>query len=102
MNEPSQIRVRIGSASGEQEVRVRAGLGFQGLCARHRTPIEFDCRKADCGICIVRIDAGADNLSAPTPSEADFLQAMRAASNERLACQTRILGDVAVWVDDPI
>ena len=35
-----------------------------------------------------------------TDAEKDFLAAMRADPDERLACQTRILGDVRVEVED--
>ena len=82
-----------------REFPVRKGLGFQGVCAKHATGLEFDCRKADCGICNIRVLSGAEKLSPPTAAEADFLKAMRADPDERLACQVRILGDVAVEVD---
>lgn len=82
------------------ELPIRDGLGFQALCAKYpKTPIEFDCRKADCGICIIRVCDGAENLSLATPMEQDFLKAMRADPDERLACQCRILGDLCVRVE---
>jgi ferredoxin len=83
----------------EESIRIRTGLGFQALCAAHETPIEFDCREADCGICIVTVTKGMENLSPPTPSEKDFLKAMNADERERLACQCRINGDVSVEVE---
>jgi hypothetical protein len=82
-----------------REIPVRKGLGFQGVCAKHVIGLEFDCRKADCGICNIKILSGGEHLSPPTAAEADFLKAMRADPDERLACQVRILGDVAVEVD---
>lgn len=92
--------VRIIDARGRSESHeIRKGLGFQALCAKTKTPIEFDCREADCGICILRVRGGTENLSPPTDEERDFLTAMRALPDERLACQCRIMGDVEVEVE---
>ncbi len=82
------------------DLPIREGLGFQALCAKYpKAPIEFDCRKADCGICIIRVCEGIENLSDPTDAERDFLKAMHADPDERLACQCRILGDLCVRVE---
>ena len=78
---------------------IRRGLGFQALCAKYKTAIDFDCREADCGICIITVTEGMDNLSPKTSEEAEFLVAMQAAPAERLACQTRILGSASIVVD---
>jgi ferredoxin len=93
--------VTISTTKDSQTFELRAGLGLQALAARCPTVLEFDCRKADCGICLVRIEAGAEHLSPLTESERDFLKAMRADADERLACQCRVLGDVKVFVPDP-
>ena len=78
---------------------LRRGLGLQALAVSKKIPIEFDCRQADCGICIVRVVSGQAHLSAPTEREADFLKAMRADSEERLSCQCRVNGDITVRVE---
>ena len=75
-------------------IEVRKGLGFQAFSEKHGLEIEYDCRKADCGVCIIRILKGMENLSEATPEEKDFLKAMKADPEERLACQARVLGDV--------
>lgn len=93
------IKVTLSQGDKQVEVPLRKGLGLQAL-ARHSQWIEFDCREADCGICICRVNAGAENLSPPTPPEADFLRAMHADANERLACQCRVFGDVSLDIDD--
>lgn len=92
--------VIIESQGEAKSYRIRAGLGFQALCAREKTAIEFDCREADCGICIVKVIAGLEHLNDKTDAERDFLAAMRADADERLACQVRILGDVRVQVEE--
>ena len=95
-----EVKVTIKSKSGVSSHTLRKGLGIQALCLRAKTPIEFDCRKADCGICIVHVIKGAEHLTEQTPSEKDFLIAMRADPDERLACQCRVLGDVELFVDE--
>lgn len=96
----SEATVTIVQGRSTQSYKIRVGLGFQALCAREKTPIEFDCREADCGICIVRVIDGVQHLNDKTASERDFLIAMRADADERLACQARILGDVRIEVDN--
>lgn len=83
----------------ETKHSIRSGLGFQALCARDKTPIEYDCRDSDCGICIFRVLKGEENLSAPEEKERDYLKALHADKDERLACQCRILGDVTIAVE---
>jgi ferredoxin len=95
-----KCRVTILAQGAEKQYLVRKGLGFQALAAGEPIAIEFDCRKADCGICAVRVIHGKEHLSQPDPVEADFLRAMRADSDERLACQCRIYGPVVVEAED--
>lgn len=94
------VRVRIKSGQRDQTYSLRAGLGLQALNLESGTSLEFDCRKADCGICILRVLEGHEHLSEKTASEADFLQAMHADENERLGCQCRVFGDVVIEVDE--
>jgi ferredoxin len=82
-------------------VPLRHGLGLQAL-GTHCEWLEFDCRKADCGICIMHVKGGAENLSPPTLPEKDFLKAMQAAPDERLACQCRVFGPLTLEIDDYI
>ncbi len=94
------VAVTIRHKEEECVHKLRRGLGLQALAAAASTPIEFDCRAADCGICVVRVQAHPEHLSPPTTAEADFLKAMRADFDERLACQCRVLGDVTLLVED--
>lgn len=92
-------QVRVQSEDKTEDFHIREGLGFQALAPEDQSLIEFDCRKSDCGICIVRVMEGMEHLSKPGESEKDFLNAMRADDDERLACQCRIFGDVSVRVE---
>jgi len=93
------VRLLIRRKGEIREFNVRQGLGIQAVCARSETGIEFDCRAADCGICIVKVISGAENLSPKTVTEADFLQAMKADEDERLACQIRVMGPAEIETD---
>jgi ferredoxin len=94
------VELTISKGEKQQVLNVRRGLGFQAFCARNQTPIEFDCRDADCGICIFKLIKGSENLSPKTIKESEFLKAMRADPDERLACQVRLLGDATIEVED--
>jgi ferredoxin len=96
---PAQVTVTLLVGGEKRSVVVRRGLGLEAICARHRLPLEFDCRKADCGICIVRVLEHLDNLSDKTPAEADILKAMHAEPIERLACQARVFGNVTIEIE---
>jgi ferredoxin len=93
------VQVDIKCGADLQSVKIRRGLGFQAVSAKYKTGIEYDCRASDCGICAIKILSGQECLSPKTAAEADFLKAMAADDDERLACQTRILGDVKIMVD---
>ena len=99
MNPVDFCKITIQHEGTETAYTHRKGLGFQALCMKNKTPIDFDCRQADCGICIVNVLEGGENLSPVKETEQDFLNAMRADPTERLSCQTRILGDVKILVE---
>lgn len=95
--ESVEITVKFGQELNQY--KIRKGLGLQALktkCAE----LEFDCNKGDCGICIFSVQEGAENLSEPTSVEKDFLAAMHANPEERLACQCRVFGSFKMEIED--
>lgn len=52
------------------------------------------CRAANCGICRVRVLAGADTLQPSAARERQTLAALGAAPDVRLGCQLRTRPDV--------
>ncbi len=97
----AESKVEIIRGPQKDELNLRTGLGLLALQKKSEL-IEYDCKEADCGICLVRVLRGADNLSPVTTREADFLKAMRCDADERLACQARVFGDVSLQVEgDP-
>ena len=98
MKKKCQITITQGDEVKEYELR--KGLRLDALNASSESPLEFSCRKADCGICIFTVLKGEENLSLPGEKEKNYLAAMRSESNERLACQCRLWGDIEIQVDD--
>lgn len=98
----NQVSIHITKGSQSADFELRKGLGLMALQTKTDL-IEYDCKKADCGICIIRVLQGADSLSEKTAAEQDFLKAMHADADERLACQCRAFGNVSIEVaEDPI
>ena len=60
-------------------------------------PVASSCGgEAVCAKCVIRIVAGAENLSPPTPDE-DFLRDLHDfPADVRVSCQAKVLGDVTV------
>lgn len=52
--------------------------------------VPLACRGARCGICRLRVVRGLDAFAPPLPAERETLVALRAGSDERLACQLRL------------
>ncbi|NRA63680.1 MAG: (2Fe-2S)-binding protein [Pseudobacteriovorax sp.] len=93
------VNINFDEDSDHPPIKIRKGLSLIA-CRELRSKIEFDCAKADCGICIFRLLEGKENLSEASGAEKDFLQAMRADESERLACQSKIYGDITIAIDD--
>jgi 2Fe-2S ferredoxin len=61
----------------------------------------FSCGgKGRCTSCKMIVLAGMQNISPLTPSEIKYRLAGALKSDERLACQTRITGDIQIRVSD--
>jgi len=94
------VKIDIKNHSGQTlSYSIRKGMGLVKLRGTSKE-LEFDCLKGDCGVCIVRVRAGQDLLSPPSEVEADFLKAMQAERDERLACQCRAFGDVILELEN--
>lgn len=66
---------------------------------REKGGIPFKCGGGLCGTCKCRIETGIENTDAVKPKERNHLTADDLAAGFRMACQTFVLGDVAVsWV----
>lgn len=75
----------------------RANETVLDAARRVDAPIGNSCGSVGvCGRCVVRVIAGAENLSAPTRIELRVSAQRGFAADERLACQAVVTGDVEV------
>ena len=58
--------------------------------------LPYGCREGDCGSCLMKVEAGWENLSTRSVVEEKVLRDNNAGRHFRLACQAQILGDVTV------
>jgi len=84
----------------EQKVDVEAGESLVSIAQRTTTPLTFGCQEGDCGVCSVRLLSDRVSLSPKLDREEDFLRAMRAQPDERLACQCAVQSDATILVPD--
>jgi ferredoxin len=77
-------------------VEAPTGTSLQAIADASGADLTFGCRTGSCGTCRVRIAEGLGHCSVPSPEERDFLRGLGAPADQRLACQVRIHGDVAI------
>lgn len=53
-------------------------------------PLAYGCREGSCGSCLVKVCAGEELLTPPTPMEMDTLSRVEDPASKRLACRAKI------------
>lgn len=91
---------KVEITTDDKTFEVADGYALIDMCEDHDTSILFGCRDGACGACMVKVLAGAENLSPMQDDERDFLETMGAEDNERLACQCKVFGDVRLEVSE--
>jgi len=93
-------RVTIHSPDTEpREVEVSAGTTLFDAGAKLAAGIDTACvGKGTCGLCRVKIIAGAENLCAYTDEERKHLGNVYHLTNVRLSCRSVLQGDVTIEV----
>ena len=77
-------------------VQAPMGTSLQAIADASGADITFGCRDGSCGTCRIRVTKGLEHCSEMKTEERDFLQALGAPGNERLACQISVSGDIEV------
>lgn len=77
-------------------VNVPVGTRIIELSEKVGSGIVYGCRECDCGTCMMEVEDGLDNLSAPSFLEDRVLKENLAGRKHRLACQAQVLGDVTI------
>lgn len=91
------MEVRVRFAQFDRTVRAAAGTLVIDAVRGAGLPIASACRGDGlCGRCGVEIVAGAAELAPETPEEVRAKERNRIAPCLRLACRTRLVGDVSI------
>ncbi|MCX7946670.1 MAG: (2Fe-2S)-binding protein [Hydrogenophilus sp.] len=77
-------------------VTVPAGTRLIECSERAGSGIVYACREGECGVCVMTVLSGLENLSAPSVLEARVLAEIFAGRNQRMACQAQVLGGTVV------
>jgi ferredoxin len=81
------------------EIEAHEGESLFDVGARASAGIDTSCvGKGTCGLCRVKVLAGAEHLNAFTDEERKHLGNVYHLTKVRLACRTRISGDVAIEI----
>ena len=84
---------------GERQVEGQVGESLFDVGARASAGIDTSCvGKGTCGLCRVKIVAGAENLNPFTDEERKHLGNVYHLTKVRLSCRTKIAGDVTFEV----
>jgi ferredoxin len=77
-------------------VEAPTGTPLPDIADASGADITFGCRSGSCGTCRVRVVRGSEHCSPMTAEERDFLAGLEGATDQRLACQLAVLGDVDI------
>ena len=95
--------VKITIENLAQKEVIAPGTGISILKLVHENGIDWmhACGgKGRCTTCKLVVIEGMENLSSVTPAELKYRELRALALNERLACQTRPLGEVRIRIPD--
>ncbi len=81
------------TAEGNPGDELRTIAQTQGL------GIPFGCENGLCGTCLVQIKSGMENLADKTEMEEFTLEARMANDDMRLCCQSKIVGDGTIELE---
>lgn len=91
--------ITITNDAGTQTVEIREGETLFDAGGKVSAGIETSCgAKGTCGLCRVKILAGAENTNPFTDEERKHLGNVYHITKVRLACRTRPTGDVTIQV----
>ncbi len=87
-------KAKVTFADTGETIDVNPGTSLVNVSEQTETGIMYGCRQCSCGTCMTEVVEGMDNLDPASVMEIDVLEFHGASANTRLACQTRIQGDV--------
>jgi ferredoxin len=75
---------------------VPAGTRLIEVSEKVGAGITYGCREGECGTCLTKVVAGAENLAEPSVLEDQVLKDCFAPRGHRLACQAQVLSGAIV------
>jgi len=93
--EGEPLRLWVVLEGEEYELEVNEGELILDAALDRDVELDYSCREGMCDSCMVRILAGAENVTAPTQEEIDML-GDDVKKGFRLSCQARMNGPVKV------
>ena len=92
----AEDKVCITFVEEDLAVNAKSGTKLMAIVKASGADVTFGCKAGTCGTCRVRVVQGASQLLPMKSEEQEFLAAMDAQADERLACQVTVLGDCAL------
>lgn len=89
-------KVNVTFSDTEKTVTVPLGTRLIDISQDADTGIVYGCRQCNCGTCMVEVVDGEDGLYPPSVLEIKVLEHHEGGANSRLACQAKVIGDVAL------
>ncbi|CBW26624.1 ferredoxin, root r-b2 [Halobacteriovorax marinus SJ] len=78
-------------------VEVEDGKHLSEVLDATNSPILFGCRTGICGTCLIQVQEGMENTSAPCEDEREFLEIVAEGdSTMRLACKVKTSGNIKI------
>lgn len=88
---------KIKFAKEKKTFQVKAGDEFLNIYQRTANfPLKFGCKVGECGLCVIKILSGMENLTKKTKAESETLRKKKYDSDDRLACQCAINGSIEI------
>lgn len=79
------------------DIKVIPGANLMKSLLEAEVPVASSCNSDGvCGKCKMQITAGAENLSQPNETEVFLKDKYQLKADQRISCQTFVLGDVEV------
>lgn len=99
MSEPFEIVIE--HAGSQTTLQQNSPRSLLELSLQYDCGIEYGCRGGSCGICVIQIHRGMENLSEESDAEEVLLPLLTGGRDDvRLACQITIHGPVHIETCD--
>ncbi len=81
----------------QKSFQIEKGSNLMKSLLENGRPVASSCNgDGVCAKCRIQILSGSENLSAPNETELFLREKFQLKANERISCQTEILGDITV------